>query len=200
MTGGSWDDAYREGSLPWDIGRPQPAFLHLFDQGELVEPILDSGCGTGEHALMAATIGLDVVGVDWSTTAIEHARAKARTRGIRAEFVVGDVLDLSSVERLRPPYQTVIDSGCFHTFDDADRARYVESLHAILAPGGVLHLLVFSELTPGTGGPRRVTQAELQAAFASGWRIDSIAPESFSVSTAWQGQLPAAWLARITRL
>jgi hypothetical protein len=47
---------------------------------------------------------------------------------------------------------------------DADRARYVASLAAALVPGGVLHLLCFSELTPGDDGPRRITQDEMRAA------------------------------------
>ncbi|HKN42760.1 MAG TPA: hypothetical protein VJW23_02465, partial [Propionibacteriaceae bacterium] len=48
---------YDAGPPPWDIGRPQPAFLELADQGLLVGRVLDVGCGTGEHALMAAARG-----------------------------------------------------------------------------------------------------------------------------------------------
>jgi cyclopropane fatty-acyl-phospholipid synthase-like methyltransferase len=200
MTGGSaWDEAYQHDRAPWEIGRPQPAILRLADAGDLVEPILDSGCGSGEHALLAATQGLEVTGVDVSQAAIERARGKARQRGLSAEFLVGDVLALDHVERLRPPFRTVIDSGCFHTFDDADRPRYVTSLASVLEPGGVVHLLCFSELTPGTEGPRRVTQAEIRASFGDGWAVDRIDAETFAVSGLWMGVQPSAWLARIVR-
>lgn len=199
MTGGSWDDAYQHGRAPWDIGRPQPAILHLADAGELIEPVLDIGCGSGEHALLAATIGLNVTGVDISQLAVERARAKARGRGLSAEFIVGDVLALDQVPRLDPPFRTAIDVGCFHTFANADRPIYAASLAAVLEPGGVLYLLCFSEQTPGSDGPRRVTQAEIRQTFSRDWRVDRIEAESFAVSSLWSGLRPNAWLARIVR-
>ena len=91
-----------------------------------------------------------MTGIDISQLAIERARAKARQRGLSAEFLVGDVLALDQVERLAPPFRTVIDTGCFHTFANADRPIYAASLAGVVEPGGVLHLLCFSEHTPGT--------------------------------------------------
>jgi SAM-dependent methyltransferase len=200
MTGGSWDDAYLHDRAPWDIGRPQPAIVRVVDAGDLQEPVLDSGCGSGEHALLAATGGLIVTGVDISRLAIERARAKARQRGLMAEFLVGDVLDLPNVERLDPPFRTVIDTGCFHTFTDEERVRYAASLAAVVEPGGVLHLLCFSEHTPGTDGPRRVTENEIRATFRGAWRVHRVFADSFAVSDDWAGSPPSAWLARIVRM
>jgi cyclopropane fatty-acyl-phospholipid synthase-like methyltransferase len=199
MTGGSWDDAYHHGHTPWDIGRPQPAIVRLAGAGELIEPVLDVGCGSGEHALLAAMSGLEVAGVDISQLAIERARAKARQRGLSADFLVGDVLALQDIERLDPPYRTVIDTGCFHGFANADRPVYADSVARVVESGGVLHLLCFSELTPGTDGPRRVTQAELRQTFSRDWRVDRIEADSFAVSNLWSGPQPNAWLARIVR-
>lgn len=199
MTGGSWDDAYQHDRAPWDIGRPQPVIARLAGADELIEPVLDVGCGSGEHALLVATIGLEVTGVDISQLAIERARAKARGRGLSAEFLVGDVLALEQVERLNPPFRTVIDVGCFHTFSNADRPVYATNLASVVEPGGILHLLCFSEHTPGSDGPRRVTQAELRQTFSRDWRVDRIEPEAFAVSTLWSGLQPNAWLARIVR-
>lgn len=199
MTGGSWDEAYQHNRAPWDIGRPQPAIVRLANDGELIGPLLDVGCGSGEHALLAATGGLEVTGLDISHLAVEKARAKARGRGLSAEFLTGDVLALDQVERLDPPFRTVLDVGCFHTFANADRPIYAASLAAVVEGGGALHLLCFSEHTPGTDGPRRVTQAELRATFSRDWRVDRIEPETFAVSNLWSGLEPNAWLARIVR-
>jgi SAM-dependent methyltransferase len=195
-TGRPWDEAYAEDSAPWDIGRPQAAWVRLADAGEIVSPVLDSGCGTGEHALLFANRGHKVLGVDVSETAIGRARAKAKRRGLDVEFVVGDVLAL---DRLNRSFRTIVDSGVFHVFDDADRVRYVASLAAVLESDGVLHLLCFSDHTPGTDGPRRITQSELRDSFADGWRLERIEASEIEVRPDWGG--PAhAWLGRIVRV
>ena len=203
MTGGygqgSWDEAYQHNRAPWDVGRPHPAIVHIANNGVLVEPVLDSGCGTGEHALLAASMGLGVKGVDVAQTAIEQARAKARQRGLSAEFIVGDVLELDRISRLDPPFRTVLDVGCFHTFANADRPLYSESLASVTESGALFHLLCFSEHTPGTDGPRRVTQGEIIATFARDWDVESIEPDVFAVSNLWSGAAPSAWLARMVR-
>jgi SAM-dependent methyltransferase len=191
-----WDAMYRDHRPPWDIGRPQQAWVRLADAGEINPPVLDSGCGTGEHTLLLAQRGMEVMGIDVAAAAVELARAKVAARGFNAGFEVGDVLAL---DRLRRTFATVIDSAVFHVFDDADRARYVTSLAAVLDHGGVLHLLCFSEHTPGTTGPRRVTQAEIRAAFADGWRVDRIEPSRLEVRPEYAPEPAHAWLAKIVR-
>jgi len=71
-----WDSAYQAGPPPWDIGRPQPAFIRLAGSGLLSGRVLDAGCGTGEHVLLAAAHGAQAMGVDVSALAIEKARGK----------------------------------------------------------------------------------------------------------------------------
>ena len=197
MTGDSWWDAvYADGSAPWDIGRPQTAFVRLADAGEIASPVLDAGCGTGEHALMLAERGFAVTGVDLSATAIGLARGKAADRGLATDFEVADVLAL---DRMGRTFASVLDNGVFHVFDDDDRVRYVRSLASVLDAGGVLHLMCFSEHTPGTLGPRRVTQAELRTAFADGWEVERIEAAQFDVRADWAPRAANAWLARIVR-
>jgi 2-polyprenyl-3-methyl-5-hydroxy-6-metoxy-1,4-benzoquinol methylase len=75
-----FDALYAAGTPAWDIGRPQSAFRALSDIGRLAGNVLDVGCGTGEHALMATASGLDATGLDASATAIDIARRKAEKR------------------------------------------------------------------------------------------------------------------------
>ncbi len=207
MTTPSWDAAYA-GSVPppWDVGQPQPAFVRLAGQGALAGQVLDVGCGTGEQTLLAASSGADALGVDVSPLAIERARGKAAARGVpaaeggqtgKARFEVADALSLGD---LGLSFDTVIDSGLFHVFDDDRRARYVASLASVLRPGGHLYLMCFSDRQPGTLGPRRVSQDELRAAFGDGWTILAIQADTFAVNP---GIFPAttvqAWLATISR-
>jgi 2-polyprenyl-3-methyl-5-hydroxy-6-metoxy-1,4-benzoquinol methylase len=193
---GRWERAYVSGDLPWDIGRPQPAFRRMAEAGIIEGPALDSGCGTGEHALLLASLGIEAVGVDVSQTAIRQAKAKARDRGLFPTFVVANVLDLGALGRT---FRSVIDSGMFHTLDDPERQRYVTELARCVEPGGRVFLMCFSELTPGTEGPRRVKQAEIRAAFGGGWDVERIVPERFEVRREFMLNAPHAWLATIAR-
>jgi 2-polyprenyl-3-methyl-5-hydroxy-6-metoxy-1,4-benzoquinol methylase len=189
-----FNDAYRS-TPPWDIDRPQGAFRAIVDAGALHGRVLDAGCGTGEHALLAASLGFDTTGIDGAPLAIEKARTKARERGVDVRFVVGDVLELASFGE---PWDTVLDCGVFHVFDDGERAVYVDNLAAAVSPGGRYFMLCFSDEQPGLAGPRRVSQDEIRASFADGWRIDSI--DASVIETNMQDRDARAWLATITRV
>jgi SAM-dependent methyltransferase len=195
----SWDAAYTaESPAPWDIGRPQPAFARLAEAGRLTGRVLDVGCGTGEHALLAARHGADATGVDVAPAAIERAQAKAAQRGLTVRFVVGDALDLEPLG-LAGTIDTVIDSGVFHVFSDEDRPRYVAGLASVLKPGGTAYLMCFSDRQPGGFGPRRVRQDELRDAFAAGWTVESISADSFDINPLQGTTQAQAWLAVLRR-
>ena len=184
--------SYRSGVPPWDIGRPQPVIVELAEREAISGPVIDVGCGTGENALYLASRGLEVTGIDAAPTAIARARAKAQQRGLQAEFLVHDALELESLGR---SFETAIDCGLFHVFSDPDRRRFERSLRSILRPGGHYFLLCFSEDEPGDWGPRRVTQAEIRATFGAGWTIDSIEAARFDADF---DDGAAAWLASLT--
>lgn len=192
-----WDDSYTGPSPPWDIGRPQPAFVRLADAGALTGDLLDAGCGTGEHTILAARCGARALGVDVSRRAVEMARRKATEHGVDPSF---QVLDARHLDTLGETFDTVIDSGLLHVFDDADRAQYVTAVHVVLRPDGHLHLMCFSDRQPGDWGPRRVGQDELREAFASGWRIDALVPHRFHINPGLGTPTAEAWLADIVRL
>ena len=50
-----------------------------------------------------------------------------------------------------------------------DKQPVLQSVRAMLRPGGRLFLLCFSDKEPGTQGPRRVSKKEIGDAFAEGW-------------------------------
>src|SRR5262249_58924667 len=43
---------FYSGAAPWDIGRPQGTLVAIADR--VTSPVLDAGCGPGEHALFLA--------------------------------------------------------------------------------------------------------------------------------------------------
>src|SRR5690242_8434474 len=80
------------GQAPWDIGRPQRAFVNVADR--IAGPILDAGCGTGENALFFAGRGNEVTGIDFLAEPVARAKHKAAQRGVAAHFEVMDALEL----------------------------------------------------------------------------------------------------------
>jgi len=188
------------GEPPWDIGRPQKEYVQLEQAGEIVGSVLDVGCSTGENALYLAEHGHDVWGIDFAPTAIQKAQEKAAQRHLTATFLVLNVLELHTLGRT---FDTVIDSGMFHSLNNEEHPLFVDNLATVMNRGGTYFMLCISELTTlpdfsklkdffpdfdklkdlmpyfdklkeGDYGPRRVTQAEIKELFQDGWRINYI--------------------------
>jgi len=194
----TFESAYA-GAAPWDIGRPQKVLIDVADQ--ITGSILDAGCGTGDNALFLAARGNKVTGIDFLAGPIERAKKKATERGLTATFLVMDALALKDLPEV---FDTAIDSGLFHVFNDEDRRRYVEGLASVIKPEGRLFLICFSDAEPGELGPRRVSRQELLDAFAHGWQVESIEPVRFEVRDDLQGFSfseggPKAWRAIVQR-
>ena len=189
-----FEKAYQE-RPPWDIGRPQQEIVRLEQTGQITGTVLDVGCGTGDNALFLASCGHEVVGLDSVERAIEAARRKADERGLSATFIRGEILSLREIGRT---FDTVIDSGLFHTLSDNERLLFVRNLHEVLVPGGSYFMLAFSDLEPAGYGPRRITKQEIQDSFSDGWRINGIQAAVFESRTRKEGS--RAWLSSITRL
>jgi hypothetical protein len=80
---------------------------------------------------------------------------------------------------LRPPTLLARDLGT-----RSDRSRY--------------YMLCFSDLEPGSWGPRRIQQSEIRTSFGDGWRVEDI-HEARMEMTIEPGSV-RGWLASIQRL
>jgi len=190
---------YEAPKAPWDIGRPQEAFAAASD---LIGPrVLDAGCGTGDLAIWLAGRGHAVTGVDFLAGPIARARAKAQAAGVAVNFLEMDALAIGEIPER---FDAVTDCGLFHCFDDARRSAYVAALTRLLEPGARVFILCFSPREPGEHGPRRVSEQELRAAFATGWAVEAIEPARFEVVPGVPGaEFTAggahAWFVRVRR-
>ncbi|MER7247772.1 class I SAM-dependent methyltransferase [Kribbella sp. NPDC000426] len=195
MAGRPWDASYQDGPAPWEFGGPQPAVVQLVSSGAFSGVVLDAGCGSGDNALLIASSGVPVVGFDVAETALARAREKARELGVDAEFVTADALQLGDLART---FDTILDSGLFHTFDADERARYVVSLASVAASGATLYVLCFSDEKPDDV-PHPISQIDLQTAFAadSGWTIVSVEPRR--IETRMHENGAPGWLATVRR-
>jgi SAM-dependent methyltransferase len=157
----NYDEIYRQGEPPWEIGGPQPALAEVLDRGFPGRTVLDLGCGSGDLAIALARRGHEVTGVDISPVAIDQARAKAAAAGLTVRFEVQDATKLSL-----PPFDAVFDSGLLHNLhreDESQAAAYLALLPGLAAPGATVIVLCVSS---AAGQGWTVTEEFLRASFA----------------------------------
>ena len=107
--------------------------------------ILDLCCGQGRHSLELCRRGFaDVTGFDQSSYLIQIARNRARLEGLDVPFHEGDARDLplasSSCDAV-----LVMGNSFGYIEDDAGNRDFLEEIHRILKPSGLLVL----DLTDG---------------------------------------------------
>ena len=125
--------------------------------------VLDLACGTGDIALLASAAGADVVALDVTPRMIALARLKARRRGARARFLVGDMTALP----LPDGCVDVVTTG-YGLRNVADLDAALREIHRVLTPGGRLLSLDFNR--PSSAPVRAVYHAYLTVVgSALGW-------------------------------
>ncbi len=123
--------------IDWEkrLAREAPFYRDLF-AGRHVQSVLDTACGTGEHAALFASWGLEVVGTDVSEEMLatcQHKYGESGVRWVRAGFGgTHDVLHrtLDAV--------TCLGNSFPHILTDELAERTAADFARLLDPGGVL--------------------------------------------------------------
>ena len=160
---------------PWDTKAPSESVIAWQTRGWVHGDVLDIGCGLGDNAIYLAKSGHPVTGLDISPTALATAEQRASDAGVDVTFAVADSTKLDGYT---DAFDTVIDSGLFHSLDDEGRQRYVAAVHRATRPGATLLLSCFSDANPaGKDWRPAVSEATLRDVLgAAGWDITSLEP------------------------
>jgi SAM-dependent methyltransferase len=145
-----WAQALREHP---DKVASRPPNAHLVAEIGDVAPglALDAGCGHGAEAIWLAASGWRVTAVDFSVTALEHARAMALAVGADvAERIEWIESDLGSWE---PPPRHFDLVSCLYVNVAGSVSEMVTRLATGVAPGGTLFLVGHLPEDPATGEP-----------------------------------------------
>ncbi len=105
--------------------------------------VLDLACGTGSLSVILAERGYKVTGVDFSCRMLGVARGKAKSAGLRIDFVEGDMRSFS----LEHPVDAVVCvfDSLNYLLDQKSVQSSFKAVHRALSPGG---LFLFDVNTP----------------------------------------------------
>lgn len=164
---------------PWDNEAPSESVIAWHSRGWVHGDVLDIGCGYGDNAVYLAQNGHPVTGLDISPTALKTAEQRAGKAGVDVTFAVADSTKLDGYTEA---FDTVIDSGLFHSLDDDSRRRYAAAVHKATRPDATLLLSCFSDINPvGKEWRPAVSEETLREVLGgAGWDITSLEPATVS--------------------
>lgn len=191
----SWrfDLYYLLGQTPWDTQVTPPEVVDLVAGGGMpAGQALDLGCGTGTNCIYLARHGWQAVGVDFSATAIQRARRKARRAGLDCRFHRADVADLAF---LTGSFDLVLDIGCLHSVPLDRRPAYAAGVAQLACPGGLYMLYAFTPLPGRAGAAYGIALDEVRDLFTPAFTVERRegGDDPTGPSSAWY------WLRRETR-
>ena len=122
---------------------PPPVLAALGPDGpKAVQSVLVAGCGTGQHAAVAARVWprAEILAVDISRTSLAYAidRTHAETRD-RIRFELADILEIDQLGRR---FQVIESMGVLHHLSDPEAG--LQALTRVLEPGGIIGIGLYS--------------------------------------------------------
>lgn len=140
----SWNNAYIEAGVPSGF-EPEGLVLSAVEK-LLPGTALDLGCGVGVNSIYLAEQGWQVTGVDWAEAAIKQARARARSKGLHARFVVADAAEWKP----HGQFDLVLSTYALPPAGP-QRQGVMETAAEAVAPGGTLLLIEWDRLMADAG-------------------------------------------------
>jgi SAM-dependent methyltransferase len=137
--------------IPWNMALPPDILVNLVETNR-IKPckIIDLGCGAGNYIIHLATRGFDSTGLDISESAIKIANDSALSKGVKCNFIVGNVIDFD----FETPelFECAYDWEVLHHVFPKDREKYVANVAKLLKANGQYMSVCFSEDSPQFGG------------------------------------------------
>ncbi len=173
-----WSRALRAGAHAVDR---RPPNAHLLAEVADLRPgrALDAGAGHGAETLWLAGRGWRVTAVDFSTTALEHARSRAEGLGAdvagRIEWIAADLETWTP----RPERYDLV--ACLYVHVAGSVPAMVRRLATGVATGGTLLLVGHRPTDPATGAP---TPAAGQVQISVDGAVAALEPDRWEVVVA----------------
>jgi SAM-dependent methyltransferase len=139
---------YRIVPVDWIFGPSSQLenFVDLAIEGRISSgTVITLGCGIGRESVYLAKKGFQVVGVDFSSTAIQRARRRAKDEGVDVQFVVDD---LTNLQHISGTFDMVMDFGALNDISRKARELYMENVMPLMKPRGYYVMFSFDSMLP----------------------------------------------------
>lgn len=171
----NWDQAYKEGNIPWDKGRASPPLLEFLEDHPITGSVLVPGCGRGHDVRLLAAQGAEVVGLDIAPNALREAESFPRVSNER--YVLGDFLHPEY--KYLPAFDWLVEHTCLCAIEPNERSAYVRALKRVLKPRGYYLAVHFRKVRDysGESPPHPVSKEETDRLFSDFELLDSFIPQ-----------------------
>jgi len=131
-----WQERFATGEIPWDRGQVSGQVARWIADGTLARGncVIVPGCGQGWEVAALAAAGMDVIGIDYASTALDRCRALLDPSGLAARLLEADVLQW----RPDAPADAVLEQACLCALYPDHWRDYARQLRDWLRPGGRL--------------------------------------------------------------
>ncbi|GJN87369.1 hypothetical protein Rhopal_000318-T1 [Rhodotorula paludigena] len=161
---GGWEQAWKADATPWDTSDVQPALRELLDErwtevGVPFEQLKDgkalvAGCGRGCDAAFIAKHGIETLGIDLASTAVEVARKHLGAQPDAPSNVTFEVADFFAFPLPDDkPFSFAFDYTFYCALPPSMRKQWGARYAEVIRPGGILVCLAFPLDGEREGGP-----------------------------------------------
>lgn len=184
MNQDGWQERWTDGRIGFHLGSPHPVLVRELTRFESAQSVLVPLAGKAFDIDVLASGGRRVVANEFVEQAAraffaerelvpsahtEHDRLRLTHGSI--EFDVGDFFALRP-EHLGGPVDAAFDRAALVAIEPAERAHYAAVLAQLLAPGGLVLLVVFDMgRPPDVGPPFSFRAGEVAELFASSFGV-----------------------------
>lgn len=179
-----WQNRYRAGDTPWDIGHASPPLMEFLDGiSDLETRILIPGAGRAYEAIYLHRKGFRQVFVcDWAAEAFEVLRRQA------PDFPVEHLLCQDFFE-LEGEFDLILEQTFFCAVEPSRRKDYVSKVEKLLRSKGILVGLLFAQPFGKPGPPFGGTENDYLKLFAPKFEITKMEVAKNSILPRSQNEL-----------
>jgi SAM-dependent methyltransferase len=146
----AWEKEYNNPIFLSKKSEPQADVLRFFkflrkEEGFLLsnKSVLDLGCGTGRNSNYLSSLGCDVIGIDFSQTALNLAISRAKKDNLNVNYILASIGDDYDIES--SSIDVALDITSSNSLNEKERINYLKEVQRVLKSGGYFFVRALSK-------------------------------------------------------